>query len=100
MAHLRILHTVLDKADCSCNQASSGPESNLPFTTTVMLLGISGSGKSSVINSLLGRQACNTDAFGLATKKVPPLLLLPLQTYSPLHADVDAISATKTCSSM
>lgn len=56
-------------------QAQSGAESELPFTCTVMLLGISGCGKSSVINSLLGRQACATDAFGASTKKVPTFAL-------------------------
>ena len=39
-----------------------------------MLLGLSGAGKSSIVNSLLGRQACATDAFGPATKKVRYLL--------------------------
>ena len=61
------------EADVCCPrnaQAESGAESDLPFTCTVMLLGISGCGKSSVVNSLLGRQACATDAFGPSTEKV------------------------------
>lgn len=57
-------------------QSEAGAESDLPFTCTVMLLGISGCGKSSVVNALLGRQACNTDAFGPATKKVQDGCLL------------------------
>lgn len=68
-------------------QAQSGAESELPFTCTVMLLGISGCGKSSVINSLLGRQACATDAFGASTKKVPtfaPSSLCSLSVLKPL----------------
>ena len=40
------------------------------FRCTVMLLGLSGCGKSSVINALLGEPACATSAFGACTKKV------------------------------
>ena len=45
---------------------------------TVMVIGISGSGKSSTINSLLGREAVAVDPFGAGTKKVrgPPSRLM------------------------
>ena len=41
-----------------------------PITTTILVIGPEGTGKSATINRLLGKDVCPTDAFGLCTKKV------------------------------
>ena len=47
-----------------------GSDSDLGFTCTILLLGKSGVGKSSTINSLLGEGTAAADAFASETKKV------------------------------
>jgi hypothetical protein len=47
-----------------------GVDSDLGFTCTILLLGKSGVGKSSTINSLLGRDSATASAFDAETKSV------------------------------
>ncbi|KAK9820840.1 hypothetical protein WJX81_004481 [Elliptochloris bilobata] len=52
-------------------EAAQGPPTPLPFTATVLCLGMAGVGKSATINSLLGLQeAAGTGTFAPATRKV------------------------------
>ena len=44
--------------------------SPFPLTTTILVLGPVGSGKSAAINAVLGREACETSATAACTKKV------------------------------
>ena len=50
--------------------AAQEPYSPYPLTTTVLVLGPLGSGKSATINAILGAQACDTSATTACTKKV------------------------------
>lgn len=51
-------------------EAAEGPPSALPFTATVLCLGMAGVGKSATINSLLGLpEAAGTGTFAPATRK-------------------------------
>lgn len=51
-------------------EATQGPPSPLPFTATVLCLGMAGVGKSATINSLLGLpEATGTGTFAAATRK-------------------------------
>jgi len=51
-------------------EKNQGADSDLGFTCTILLLGKSGTGKSSTINSLLGENTAAADAFRAETKKV------------------------------
>lgn len=51
-------------------EKNEGADSDLGFTCTILLLGKSGTGKSSTINSLLGENTAAADAFRAETKKV------------------------------
>jgi Toc86/159 family protein import component len=51
-------------------EKNDGADSDLGFTCTILLLGKSGTGKSSTINSLLGENTAAADAFRAETKKV------------------------------
>eukprot|EP00897_Mesotaenium_endlicherianum_P004663 jgi/Mesen1/4224/ME000219S03350 len=51
-------------------EAEEGPDSDLGFACTIMVLGKSGIGKSASINSIFGTNMSGVDAFGPATKKV------------------------------
>ena len=41
-----------------------------PISTTILVIGPTGCGKSATINRLLGQDLCPTSAYGLCTKKV------------------------------
>ena len=56
---------------------AADPTAELPFAVTILVLGLSGAGKSATINSLLGREASPVSATGPGTKKVSPLALFP-----------------------
>ena len=61
-----------DKAVLAAEAAErrEGVDSDLGFTCTILLLGKSGVGKSSTINSLLGRDSATASAFDAETKSV------------------------------
>ena len=65
---------------------AADPEATLPFAVTILVLGLSGAGKSATINSLLGHEASPISSTGTGTKKVsaepgcsplPPLPAMP-----------------------
>ena len=64
--------TSFDRAVALAEQKEKrdGADSDLGFTCTILLLGKSGTGKSSTINSLLGENTAAADAFRAETKKV------------------------------
>lgn len=58
------------QAEATALESGEGSNAELPFSCTVMLMGLSGGGKSSIINSLLDQKACAVSPFEAATKKV------------------------------
>lgn len=57
-------------AEAQRQEAQSGPPEELPFSATIMCVGITGVGKTATIHSLLGIQAAPTAGFGPETKQV------------------------------
>lgn len=55
-------------AEAERQEAQHGPPEELPFTATILCIGIAGTGKTATINSLLDRPAPSNFAEG--TKKV------------------------------
>ncbi len=55
-------------AEAQRQEAQHGPPEELPFTATILCVGIAGTGKTATINNLLGRPAPSNFAEG--TKKV------------------------------
>ncbi len=55
-------------AEAERQEAQHGPPEELPFTATILCVGIAGTGKTATINNLLGRPAPSNFAEG--TKKV------------------------------
>lgn len=59
-----------DRASAMAEQLESAGQEPLDFSCTIMVLGKSGVGKSSTINSIFDEVKFNTDAFHMGTKKV------------------------------
>ncbi|GAU40636.1 hypothetical protein TSUD_397720 [Trifolium subterraneum] len=59
-----------DRASAMAEQLESAAEEPLDFSCTIMVLGKTGVGKSSTINSIFDEVKLNTDAFHMGTKKV------------------------------
>ncbi|GAU40634.1 hypothetical protein TSUD_397700 [Trifolium subterraneum] len=59
-----------DRASAMAEQLESAGEEPLDFSCTIMVLGKTGVGKSSTINSIFDEVKFNTDAFHMGTKKV------------------------------
>ena len=74
-------------AEATRQEAQHGPPEELPFTATILCLGIAGTGKTATIHSLLGRPQPSNFAEG--TKKV----VLPGTRLGHLQCKV----ASKTC---
>ena len=67
---MRLGQEASDDAARLARQQEDADSAGSLHDATVMVIGISGSGKSSTINSLLGREAVAVDPFGAGTKKV------------------------------
>ncbi|GAU22867.1 hypothetical protein TSUD_376770 [Trifolium subterraneum] len=59
-----------DRASAMAEQLESAGQEPLDFSCTIMVLGKTGVGKSSTINSIFDEVKFNTDAFHMGTKKV------------------------------
>ena len=55
-------------AEAERQEAQHGPPEELPFTATILCVGIAGTGKTATIHNLLGRPA--PPNFAVGTKKV------------------------------
>ena len=58
-------------AEAERQEAQHGPPEELPFTATILCVGIAGTGKTATIHNLLGRPGPSN--FAVGTKKVPLL---------------------------
>jgi Cdc6-like AAA superfamily ATPase len=64
-------------AEAERQEAQNGPPAELPFTATVLCVGLTGVGKTATILNLLGRQTDQAPAFAPETKKVSAASLWP-----------------------
>lgn len=57
-------------AEAERQEAANGPPAELPFSTTILCVGLTGTGKTATVRNLLGLPAADQAGFTPETKKV------------------------------